>query len=64
MACADSLAAPMQLLRLPVGPMLKVLPAFKSDLSICRKNFDKWWKMTWTTVKIPGKVSVHGLAAM
>lgn len=20
-----------------------------------RRNFDKWWKQTWTTVKLPGK---------
>lgn len=20
-----------------------------------RRNFDKWWKSTWTTVKLPGK---------
>eukprot|EP00891_Asterochloris_glomerata_P001316 jgi/Astpho2/1316/Aster-06188 len=24
-----------------------------------RKNFDKWWKMTWTTVKIPGKGTIY-----
>ena len=24
----------------------------------CRKNFDKWWKGTWTTVKIPGKGTI------
>ena len=24
-----------------------------------RKNFDKWFKSTWTTVKIPGKGSVY-----
>lgn len=26
---------------------------------ICRKNFDKWWKGTWTTVKIPGKGTIY-----
>lgn len=26
---------------------------------VCRKNFDKWWKMTWTTVKIPGKGTIY-----
>ena len=25
----------------------------------CRKNFDKWWKGTWTTVKIPGKGTIY-----
>ncbi|DBA86689.1 TPA: Dynein alpha chain, flagellar outer arm [Trebouxia sp. C0004] len=24
-----------------------------------RKNFDKWWKGTWTTVKIPGKGTIY-----
>jgi len=24
-----------------------------------RKNFDKWWKKTWTTVKLPGKGTVY-----
>ncbi|KAK9817742.1 hypothetical protein WJX72_001478 [[Myrmecia] bisecta] len=24
-----------------------------------RKNFDKWWKNTWTTVKIPGKGTIY-----
>lgn len=28
-------------------------------LQICRKNFDKWWKGTWTTVKIPGKGTIY-----
>jgi dynein heavy chain len=22
-----------------------------------RRNFDKWWKQTWTTVKLPGACS-------
>ena len=25
----------------------------------CRKNFDKWWKTAWTTVKMPGKGTVY-----
>lgn len=24
-----------------------------------RKNFDKWWKGQWTTVKIPGKGTIY-----
>eukprot|EP00877_Chromochloris_zofingiensis_P015255 jgi/Chrzof1/9984/Cz04g22250.t1 len=24
-----------------------------------RRNFDKWWKQTWTTVKLPGKGTVY-----
>ena len=26
---------------------------------LCRKNFDKWWKSAWTTVKMPGKGTVY-----
>ena len=28
-------------------------------VTCCRKNFDKWWKGTWTTVKIPGKGTIY-----
>jgi dynein heavy chain len=23
-----------------------------------RRNFDKWWKQTWTTVKLPGGLTL------
>jgi dynein heavy chain len=25
-----------------------------------KRNFDKWWKQTWTTVKLPGKIHQSG----
>ena len=28
-----------------------------------RRNFDKWWKQTWTTVKLPGARVVTVLVA-
>lgn len=28
-----------------------------------RRNFDKWWKQTWTTVKLPGKPHLLVLAS-
>ena len=38
-----------------------VLPCQMDELvsATCRKNFDKWWKGTWTTVKIPGKGTIY-----
>ena len=39
--------------------LLALLSAAESKPTCCRKNFDKWWKGTWTTVKIPGKGTIY-----